>query len=129
MSTLNSVIGKRVQFSDGVYEFSMVSSNNSTGWKYWNSGNLYNYLYSTVLADLQELNGSISVVTRYPVAYNLNTTNFIITARKLDNVQGTYTYSISQSVRKLDDAPYKMFCMPYYTGKYGYGFSVDGSSY
>ena len=129
MNTLNSLIGKRVQFSDGVYEFNIVTSNGSTGWKYWDNGNLYNYLYSTVLTDLQELGGSISVVTRYPVAYYLNLTNFIITARKLQNIQGTYTYSISQSVRKLDDAPYKMFCMPYYTGNYTYRFSVDGSSY
>lgn len=129
MSTLNSVIGKKVQFSDGVYEFSMVSSNSATGWKYWNSGNLYNYLYSTVSADLQELNGSISVVTRYPVAYNLNTTSFIINAKKIENIQGTYTYSISQSARKLEDAPYKMFCMPYYTGSGRYTFSLDGSTY
>lgn len=129
MSTLNSVIGKKVQFSDGVYEFFMVSSNNSTGWKYWNSGNLYTYLYSTVLADLQELNGSISAVTRYPVAYNLNTISFIINARKIDNIQGAYTYSISQSARKLEDAPYKMFCMPYYTGSGRYTFSLDGSTY
>ena len=129
MSTLNSLIGKRVQFSDGVYEFNIVTSNDVTGWKYWNSGNLYNYLYSIVLTDLQELGGSISSVTRYPVAYSLNITNFIITARKLENIQGAYTYSISQSVRKLDDAPYKMFCMPYYTGSGRYRFSVDGSSY
>lgn len=129
MNTLNSLIGKRVQFSDGVYEFNIVTSNDVTGWKYWNNGNLYNYLYSTVLTDLQELGGSISVVTRYPVAYDLNITNFIITARKLENIQGAYTYSISQSVRKLDDAPYKMFCMPYYTGSGRYRFSVDGSSY
>ena len=129
MNTLNALIGKRVQFSDGVYEFNIVTSNGSTGWKYWDNGNLYNYLYSTVLTDLQELGGSISVVTRYPVAYYLNLTNFIITARKLENIQGTYTYSISQSVRKLDDAPYKMFCMPYYTGNYTYRFSVDGSGY
>ena len=129
MNTLNALIGKRVQFSDGVYEFNIVTSNGSTGWKYWDNGNLYNYLYSTVLTDLQKLDGSISVVTRYPVAYYLNLTNFIITARKLQNIQGTYTYSISQSVRKLDDAPYKMFCMPYYTGEYTYRFSVDGSSY
>ena len=129
MSTLNSLIGKRVQFSDGVYEFNIVTSNDVTGWKYWNSGNLYNYLYSIVLTDLQELGGSISSVTRYPVAYDLNITNFIITARKLENIQGAYTYSISQSVRKLDDAPYKMFCMPYYTGSGRYRFSVDGSSY
>ena len=129
MNTLNALIGKRVQFSDGVYEFNIVTSSDVTGWKYWNNGNLYNYLYSTVLSDLQELGGSISSVTRYPVAYSLNLTNFIITARKLENIQGTYTYSISQSVRKLDDAPYKMFCMPYYTGNYTYRFSVDGSSY
>lgn len=129
MNTLNALIGKRVQFSDGVYEFNIVTSNDGTGWKYWNSGNLYNYLYSIVLADLQELNGSISAVTRYPVAYYLNLTNFIITARKLENIQGTYTYSISQSVRKLDDAPYKMFCMPYYTGSGRYTFSLDGSTY
>lgn len=129
MSTLNALIGKKVQFSDGVYEFNIVTSNDVTGWKYWNSGNLYNYLYSTVLSDLQELGGSISAVTRYPVAYSLNITNFIITARKLENIQGAYTYSISQSVRKLDDAPYKMFCMPYYTGSGRYRFSVDGSSY
>ena len=129
MSTLNSLIGKRVQFSDGVYEFNIVTSNDVTGWKYWNNGNLYNYLYSIVLSDLQELGGSISSVTRYPVAYSLNITNFIITARKLENIKGTYTYSISQSTRKLDDAPYKMFCMPYYTGSGRYRFSVDGSSY
>ena len=129
MNTLNALIGKRVQFSDGVYEFNIVTSSDVTGWKYWNNGNLYNYLYSTVLTDLQELGGSISVVTRYPVAYDLHITNFIITARKLENIQGTYTYSISQSVRKLDDAPYKMFCMPYYTGSGRYRFSVDGSSY
>ena len=129
MSTLNALIGKRVQFSDGVYEFNIVTSNDVTGWKYWDNGNLYNYLYSIVLSDLQELGGSISAVTRYPVAYSLNITNFIITARKLENIQGTYTYSISQSVRKLNDAPYKMFCMPYYTGEYRYRFSVDGSSY
>lgn len=129
MSTLNSLIGKRVQFSDGVYEFNIVTSNDVTGWKYWDNGNLYNYLYSTVLTDLQELGGSISVVTRYPVAYDLHITNFIINARKLENIQGEYTYSISQSVRKLDDAPYKMFCVPYYTGSGRYRFSVDGSSY
>ena len=129
MSTLNELIGKKVQFDDGVYVFTIVNSSTHTGWKYWNSGNLYNYLYSTVLEDLQELDGSISSVTRYPVAYDLYINNFIITARKLDNVQGTYTYSVSQSVRKLDDAPYKMFCMPYYTGSGRYTFSVDGSTY
>ena len=119
MSTLTSLVGKKVQFQDGIYEFKIVNIDDTTGWKYWKSGNLYTYLYNTVVADLQELGGNISVVTRYPVAYNLNITNFIVTATKLDNVQGTYKYSIPQTTRLLNDAPYKMFCIPYYKdGKY-----------
>ena len=114
MSTLTSLVGKKVQFQDGIYEFKIVNIDDTTGWKYWNSGNLYTYLYNTVVADLQELGGTISVVTRYPVAYNLNITNFIVTATKLENVQGTYKYSIPQTTRLLNDAPYKMFCIPYY---------------
>ena len=114
MNTLTSLVGKKVQFQDGIYEFKIVNIDDTTGWKYWNSGNLYTYLYNTVVADLQELGGNISVVTRYPVAYNLNITNFIVTATKLENVQGTYKYSIPQTTRLLNDAPYKMFCIPYY---------------
>ena len=114
MNTLTSLVGKKVQFQDGIYEFKIVNIDDTTGWKYWNSGNLYTYLYNTVLSDLQELGGNISVVTRYPVAYNLNITNFIVTATKLENVQGTYKYSIPQTTRLLNDAPYKMFCIPYY---------------
>ena len=114
MNTLTSLVGKKVQFQDGIYEFKIVNIDDTTGWKYWNSGNLYTYLYNTVLTDLQALGGNISVVTRYPVAYNLNITNFIVTATKLENVQGTYKYSIPQTTRLLNDAPYKMFCIPYY---------------
>ena len=114
MNTLTSLVGKKVQFQDGIYEFKIVNTDDTTGWKYWNSGNLYTYLYNTVLSDLQELGGTISVVTRYPVAYNLNITNFIVTATKVTSVQGTYKYSIPQTTRLLNDAPYKMFCIPYY---------------
>lgn len=129
MSTLNSLIGKRVQFADGVYEFRISKTSQQSGWKYWNNGNLYNYLYSIVLPEIQALGGTISVVTRYPVAYLLKLTNFIITAQKLENVQGVYKYSLPQTTRKLEDAPYKMFCMPYYTGSGRYTFSLDGSTY
>lgn len=128
MSTLNNLIGKKVQFADGVYEFRIVTSTDNTGWKYWDNGNLYSYLYSIVLSDIQALGGTISVITRYPVAYNLNLTNFIITAQKID-VQGTYRYSLPQTTRKLNDAPYKMFCIPYYTGEKRYTFSLDGSTF
>ena len=130
MNTLNSLIGKRVQFADGVYEFRIATASQQSGWKYWDNGNLYNYLYSIVLQDIESLGGTISsVVTRYPVAYLLKLTSFIITAQKLENVQGVYKYSLPQTTRKLEDAPYKMFCIPYYTGNYKYRFSVDGTSY
>lgn len=130
MSTLNSLIGKRVQFADGVYEFRIATTSQQSGWKYWDNGNLYNYLYSIVLPEIQALGGTISsAVTRYPVAYLLKLTSFIITAQKLENVQGVYKYSLPQTTRKLEDAPYKMFCMPYYTGSGRYTFSLDGSTY
>ena len=128
MNTLTSLVGKKVQFQDGIYEFKIVNIDDTTGWKYWNSGNLYTYLYNTVVADLQELGGNISVVTRYPVAYNLNITNFIVTATKLENVQGTYKYSIPQTTRLLNDAPYKMFCIPYYKDGQ-YLFQVNDSNH
>ena len=130
MSTLNSLIGKKVQFADGVYEFRMTTAGQQSGWKYWDNGNLYNYLYSVILPEIQALGGTISsVVTRYPVAYLLKLTSFIINAQKLENVQGVYTYNLPQTARKLDDAPYKMFCMPYYTGSGRYTFSLDGSTF
>ena len=128
MSTLTSLVGKKVQFQDGIYEFKIVNIDDTTGWKYWNSGNLYTYLYNTVVSDLQELGGTISVVTRYPVAYNLNITNFIVTATKLDNVQGTYKYNIPQTTRLLNDAPYKMFCIPYYKDG-NYLFQVNDTNH
>ena len=128
MNTLTSLVGKKVQFQDGIYEFKIVNIDDTTGWKYWNSGNLYTYLYNTVVADLQELGGNISVVTRYPVAYNLNITNFIVTATKVTSVQGTYKYSIPQTTRLLNDAPYKMFCIPYYKDGQ-YLFQVNDSNH
>ena len=128
MNTLTSLVGKKVQFQDGIYEFKIVNIDDTTGWKYWNSGNLYTYLYNTVLTDLQQLGGNISVVTRYPVAYNLNITNFIVTATKLENVQGTYKYSIPQTTRLLNDAPYKMFCIPYYKDG-NYLFQVNDTNH
>lgn len=128
MSTLTSLVGKKVQFQDGIYEFKIVNIDDTTGWKYWNSGNLYTYLYNTVVADLQELGGNISVVTRYPVAYNLKITNFIVTATKVTSVQGTYKYSIPQTTKLLNDAPYKMFCIPYYKDGQ-YLFQVNDSNH
>ena len=128
MNTLTSLVGKKVQFQDGIYEFKIVNIDDTTGWKYWNSGNLYTYLYNTVVSDLQELGGTISVVTRYPVAYNLNITNFIVTATKLENVQGTYKYNIPQTTRLLNDAPYKMFCIPYYKDG-NYLFQVNDTNH
>ena len=107
-----SFIGKKVQFQDGVYEFTLTQNVNALqdDWSYWNSGNLYDYLYGIVNAGLP--NG-IQGTEYYPVAYRLYLTKFTITARQVQNIQGTYKYSIPQTTKLLNDAPYKMFCIPY----------------
>lgn len=108
-----SFIGKKVQFQDGVYEFTLTQNVNALqdDWSYWNSGNLYDYLYGIVNAGLP--NG-IQGTEYYPVAYRLYLTKFTIVARQLQNIKGTYKYSIPQTTKLLNDAPYKMFCIPYY---------------
>ena len=125
---INSLVGKTIQFQDGVYTITLTGDNDAyqNDWSYWASGELYNYLYNILNSALPS---GILGVNRYPVAYRLFIKKFRFTLTQVPNVQGTYSYSLPQSVRKLDDAPYKMFCMPYYTGQYKYRFSVDGSGY
>ena len=125
---LNSLVGKNIQFADGIYTLSLTGNTDAyqDNWSYWASGELYNYLYNILNSALPS---GILGVNRYPVAYRLFVKKFRFTLTPANNVSGTYKYSLPQTVRKLDDAPYKMFCMPYYTGNYKYRFSVDGTSY
>ena len=125
---LNSLVGKTIQFQDGIYTLTLTGDNDTyqDNWSYWASGELYNYLYNILNSALPS---GILGVNRYPVAYRLFVKKFRFTLTPANNVSGTYKYSLPQTVRKLDDAPYKMFCMPYYTGNYKYRFSVDGTSY
>ena len=129
--TLYSLIGKKIQFNDGIYELSLSNNVEQQSRAYSaNDSNLYTYLYDNVNNQLTTKFGSqISGVVNYPVSYVIYLNKFRIVANKLQNIQGTYSYSIPQSVRKLDDAPYKMFCMPYYTGSGKYTFSLDGNTY
>lgn len=126
---LYSLLGKKIQFNDGIYTLS-ISQNSDViqdDWSYWDAGNLYNYLYGVVNSALQ---GGITGVRRYPVAYKLLLKKFRFTLTQVTDIQGIYKYSIPQTVRKLEDAPYKMFCIPYYkdviTTNPDYGFSLDG---
>ena len=130
-STLYSLVGKKIQFNDGIYELSLSNNVEQQSRAYSaTDSNLYTYLYDNVNNQLTTKFGSqISGVVNYPVSYVIYLNKFRIVANKLQNIQGTYTYSLPQSVRKLDDAPYKMFCMPYYTGKGSYTFSLDGNTY
>lgn len=130
-NNLYSLIGKKIQFDDGVYELS-ISYNIEKQNRAWCSldSNLYTYLYNNINNQLNTKFGSnIAGVVNYPVAYVIYLNKFRIVATKLENVQGTYTYSLPQSVRKLEDAPYKMFCIPYYTGPERYAFSLDGINF
>ena len=127
-----SFIGKKVQFQDGIYEFTLTQDTDAmqNDWSYWENGNLYDYLYGIVNAALP---GGIQGVNYYPVAYKLYLKKFTISARQIQNVAGTYKYSIPQTVKKLEDAPYKMFAIPYYrekiTSNPRYQVSLDGSTY
>ena len=125
---LVSLVGKTIQFQDGIYTVTLTGNNDAyqDNWSYWASGELYNYLYNILNSALPS---GILGVNRYPVAYRLFIKKFRFTLTQVTSVQGSYKYNLPQTVRKLDDAPYKMFCMPYYTGQYTYRFSVDGSGY
>lgn len=110
---LNSLVGKTIQFQDGVYTLGLTEDNDTyqDNWSYWGSGQLYNYLYGIVNDNLID---GITSTYRYPVAYRLFIKKFRFTLTQVPNVQGTYKYSIPQTTRLLNDAPYKMFCIPYY---------------
>ena len=126
--TLLSYTNKKIQFNDGVYSFSIsYTSGLDNDYHYEDTTTaLYQYIYGVTNAALDY---TISNTNRYPFMYKLYRTRFTVTATKLGSVQGSYKYNLPQTVRKLDDAPYKMFCMPYYTGQYKYRFSVDGTRY
>ena len=128
---INSLVGKTIQFNDGIYKISLASSYEQLGSTEWqNSGNLFTYISDVITNNLAP--HGIESTDYYPVSYKMMLKYFRFTATQVTNVQGTYKYSIPQTVRKLDDAPYKMFCIPYYkdvvTTNPDYGFSLDGST-
>lgn len=128
---LNSLVGKTIQFNNGIYRISLASSYEQLGSTEWqSSGNLFTYISDVITNNLAP--HGIESTAYYPVSYKMMLRYFRFTATQVTNVQGTYKYSIPQTVRKLDDAPYKMFCIPYYkdvvTTNTDYGFSLDGST-
>lgn len=129
-NNLYSLIGKKIQFDDAVYELSLSYSIEGQSRAYCSlESNLYTFLYNNVNNQLSTKFGSnIAGVVNYPVSYVIYLNKFRIVATKVA-VQGTYRYSLPQTTRKLNDAPYKMFCIPYYTGDKRYTFSLDGSTF
>ena len=126
---LSSLVGKTIQFQDGVYTVNLVQDKDTyqNDWSYWDNGNLYNYLYGVVNENLID---GITGTYRYPVAYKLFIKKFRFTLTQVTNVQGTYKYSIPQTTKLLNDAPYKMFCIPYYTnGKYTFQINDTNHRY
>ena len=129
-SKLLSFVGKKIQFNDGIYQLSMSSNVEKQERIYANTnGNLYSYLYNNISNQLETKFGStISGTVKYPVFYDIYLNKFTIVATKLANVQGTYKYSIPQTTRLLNDAPYKMFCIPYYKDG-NYLFQVNDTNH
>lgn len=116
--TLLGYVNKKIQFNDGVYSLSISYKSSLDGDYHFEdtTTTLYQYIYGITNAALDY---TISNTNRYPFMYKLYRTRFTIVPTKLDNVQGRYKYSIPQGTIALSDAPYKMFCIPYYKdGKY-----------
>ena len=122
---ISSLVGKNIQFQDGVYTVNLIQDNDAyqDDWSYWANGQLYNYLYSIV-----DAGADITDTYRYPVAYRLFIKKFRFTLTQVTRVQGTYKYSIPQTTRLLNDAPYKMFCIPYYKDG-NYLFQVNDTNH
>ena len=128
---LNSLVGKTIQFSDGIYKISLASSYEQLSTTEWqDNGNLYTYISSVITNHLAP--HGIEKIDYYPVSYKMMLKHFRFIATQVTNVKGTYHYSIPTTVRKLTDAPYKMFCIPYYkdvvTTNPEYGFSLNGTT-
>lgn len=126
---ISSLVGKTIQFNDGIYKISLASSYEQLSTTEWqDNGNLYTYISSVITNHLAP--HGIESIDYYPVSYKMMLNHFRFTATQVTNVKGTYHYSIPNTVRKLTDAPYKMFCIPYYkdvvTTNPEYGFSLDG---
>ena len=129
-SELLSLAGKKIQFNDGIYQLSITTNVEKQERIYADTNsNLYGYLYNNISNQLATKFGSnIGGTINYPVFYDIYLNKFTIVATKLENVQGTYKYSIPQTTRLLNDAPYKMFCIPYYQ-KGQYLFQVNDTNH
>lgn len=128
---VNSLVGKTIQFNDGIYRIGLASSYDQLGDTKWqDTGNLFTYISSVITNSLAP--HGIESVAYYPVSYKMMLKHFRFTATQVTNVRGTFHYSLPTTLRKLTDAPYKMFCIPYYkdvvTTNTEYGFSLDGST-
>lgn len=122
---LLKLVGKKIQFDDGIYELTIQTKTEKQNRIYANnSGNLYTYLFNNVNGQLYSNFGtSITSYVNYPVYYDIYLTKFTITATKTVDVQGVYTYAIPQTTKRLNDAPYKMFAIPYSTLECTYSFN------
>lgn len=113
-NTLLELDGKKVKFNDGVYYFNVSNSKNVESKKYAaNTSALYNYIYNRVSITLGNLGTSITGTHDYPVNYDLVTNVFSVTAIKDETAQGSYTSSMKSTHKNLQDAPYRMFAIPY----------------
>lgn len=120
--------GKKIQFDDGVYQITVTSyseldndySSDET------NTNLFTYFRDNMSSKLSTVitDGRIDSTSDKPLSKRLHRTVYTIRAERVQNVEGTYKYSITASARKLNDAPYKMIAIPYKTTQVPY--TMDG---
>lgn len=112
---LASLNGKRVKFTDGIYVFTFSSALHQESKVYADNENsaVYNYLYTQVSATLSGISASITSVYNKPVNYDIVVNQFSVIAVKDESATGTYNSKMLASHYNLQDAPYKMFAIPY----------------
>lgn len=118
--TLNSYNGKVIKFSDGYYKINVYNSSNVFGNQFdehiTNNSNLELYMISTLRSALTN-RGYNNSVTGHPVYIKGNYLNYYISYEKLNVSESTISWSIPATSNVLNDAPYRMFLIPYFDGK------------
>lgn len=127
----NNYVGKRIKFDNGIYTIT-VNENSAldTDWILEpTDSSLYTYVYNRTIALMTFAYGTnyISGTWNHPFHYKLYRNKFTASA-EIISPPGTYTYSIPTSVNDLNDAPYKMFAIPYYTGENTFELKINSNT-
>lgn len=107
ISDLWSYNGKKVLFSDGVYQISFTNPATVVTTYTDNENDLTRYIVNTLAAHTP----TGTVKNRHLEVYKTSKKRYILSYSKVADIT-TINWKIPSTANKLTDAPYKMFCLP-----------------